>query len=164
MKLKKILMLAVAGSSALWMSGVIYGHGESDHQPGKEHRESHGGKSSGHDHDHNYKKGPNGGRLVTSVKPAFEITVDKERKVRILFVDDENKPLPLAEQSISGITGERTNPIRLEFTRGKEKEENVLISDKSLPDGDHVALVLAIKETPDAKTVIERLTLHLHLH
>lgn len=160
MNLKKIGMLALLGSAALWISSPLYGHEESGHRHDKEHRESKEGKSS--DPDHDYKKGPNGGRLVTSVKPAFEITLDKERKVRILFVDDKNKPLPLAEQRITGVTGERRNPIRLQFTRGKDKDEHVLISDQPLPEGHHVALVLSIKETPNAKTVIERLTLHLH--
>ncbi len=37
-----------------------------------------------------------------------------------------------------------------------------LLSDKILPDGDYVPLILQIKVTPDARTVIERMTLHLH--
>ncbi|MGA0854399.1 MAG: hypothetical protein ACO3RK_06255 [Luteolibacter sp.] len=116
-----------------------------------------------HEHEENITKGPNGGHVIES-KAGFsiEVTVDKERKARIVFIDKDNKVVALAEQSISGIAGERSAPTKLAFTKGKEADANVLIADKALPAGAHVPVILMIKATPDAKAVTERFELHLH--
>jgi hypothetical protein len=115
-----------------------------------------------HGDDHS-KKGPNGGHVVES-KAGFslEITVDKERKARIVFLDKELKAAALAGQSVTCIAGERSAPTKLSFAKGKDSDANVLISDKPLPAGAHVAIVLMIKTAPDAKTATERFELHLH--
>lgn len=120
-----------------------------------------------HDHDHKHEdhvtQGPNGGHVIESKSGfSFEVTVDKDRKVRIVFLDKENKPIALAAQSITGIAGERSAPTKLSFAKGSDKDANVLISDKSLPAGAHVPMILMIKTTPDAKAVTERFELHLH--
>ncbi len=120
-----------------------------------------------HDHDHDEngkdaKKGPNGGRIVSSVTPAFEVFVTKERKLKITFLDEDNKPVAPGKQVLTATSGERANPTRLVFVKGEGDDGNSLLSDKVLPDGAHVPLILQIKVTPDAKTVIERMTLHLH--
>jgi hypothetical protein len=120
-----------------------------------------------HDHDHeheeNVNKGPNGGHVIES-KSGFslEVTVDKERKARVVFLDKENKAIALGEQSITGIAGERSAPTKLTFAKGKDKDADVLISDKALPAGAHVPMILTVKTAPDAKPVIERFELHLH--
>ena len=116
-----------------------------------------------HKHEEHVTQGPNGGHVVTSKAGfAFEITVDKERKARIVFLDKENKAAALAEQSITGIAGERSAPVKLAFAKGKDADADVLISDKALPAGVHVPVLLVIKTTPDAKAVTERFELHLH--
>lgn len=117
----------------------------------------------GHHHEENVSKGPNGGHVITS-KAGFsiEVTTDKERKARIVFLDKDNKSAALAEQSVTGIAGERSAPVKLAFAKGKDKDANVLISDKALPEGAHVQMILTIKTTPDAKAVTERFELHLH--
>jgi hypothetical protein len=120
-----------------------------------------------HDHEHEHEEhvtqGPNGGHVVASKAGfSFEITVDKERKARIVFLDKENKAVALGEQSISGIAGERSAPTKLAFAKGTDKDTDVLISDKALPAGAHVPMILTIKTAPDAKPVIERFELHLH--
>lgn len=116
-----------------------------------------------HEHEEHVTQGPNGGHVVTSKAGfAFEITVDKERKARIVFLDKENKAAALAEQSITGIAGERSAPVKLAFAKGKDADANVLISDKALPAGAHVPVLLVIKTTPDTKAVTERFELHLH--
>lgn len=120
-----------------------------------------------HDHDHEHEEhvtqGPNGGHVVTSKAGfAFEITVDKERKARIVFLDKDNKATKLAVQSITGIAGERSAPLKLAFAKGKDADANVLISDKAVPAGAHVPMILMIKPAPDAKAVTERFELHLH--
>lgn len=115
-----------------------------------------------HDDDHG-KKGPNGGHVVES-KAGFnlEVSVDKERKARIVFLDKELKAIALAEQSITGIAGERSAPTKLTFAKGKDADANVLISDKPLPAADHIAMLLMIKTAPDGKPATERFELHLH--
>ena len=120
---------------------------------------------SGHKHDDHSKlvKGPNGGLVISSKAGfSFEITADKERKARIVFLDKDNKPLALVTQTITGIAGERSAPTKLTFTQGKDADANVLISDKALPKGDHIPMILTIKPSPDAKPTTERFELHLH--
>lgn len=120
-----------------------------------------------HGHDHNHEKhissGPNGGHVVTSKAGfSFEVTTDKDRKARIVFLDKDNKPAALAEQSITGIAGERSAPTKLIFTKGKDTDANVLISDQGLPAGAHIPMILTIKTSTDAKPTTERFEIHLH--
>jgi hypothetical protein len=159
MKPKLLILLALLGTPLAFA--------EDKHDHSKETKEEH----AGHDHDHgdhdeddheHAKKGPNGGHLVDSVTPAIEVSVDKDRKARIVFVDKDNKALPLEKQVITGTSGERSNPVKLTFAAGKDKDANVLISDKPLPEGAHVPMILVIKATPDAKAVTARFELHLH--
>ena len=128
-----------------------------DKKPAKEHAEDE------HEHDKE-EKGPNGGMLVHAVEPHFEIAVLKDRKAKITFLGEDNKPIALAKQTISATGGDRANPTRLTFAKGEGKDAESLISDKALPEGEHVQLVLQIKVTPDDKAVTERITLHLHDH
>lgn len=132
-----------------------------DHEHEKDH--DHGGEHADHDEDHDAKKGPNGGHVVES-KSGFsiEVTVDKDRRARIVFLDKDLKAVELEGQTITGIAGERSAPTKLVFAKGKDADANVLISDNPLPAGAHVALVLMIKTAPDAKTATERFEMHLH--
>jgi hypothetical protein len=116
-----------------------------------------------HHHEKHVTQGPNGGHVIES-KAGFsiEVTVDKERKARIVFLDKENKPVALGEQSITGIAGERSAPVKLAFAKGSGKDSDVLVSDKALPAGAHIQMILTIKTAPDAKAVTERFELHLH--
>jgi hypothetical protein len=128
-----------------------------NHDHSKESKEEH------HEHEENVTKGPNGGHVIESKAGfSFEVTVDKERKARIVFIDKDNKATALAEQSITGIAGERSAPVKLVFAKGKDADANVLISDKALPAGDHIPMLLMIKTSPDAKAATERFELHLH--
>lgn len=121
------------------------------------------GKEEHHVHEENVSKGPNGGHVVESKAGfAIEVTVDKERKARIVFLDKELKAVALGAQSITGIAGERSAPVKLAFARGRDADADVLISDKALPAGAHVPMLLVIKTTADAKAVTERFELHLH--
>lgn len=129
--------------------------GQDSKKDPKEHAE--------HEHEHDEtKKGPNGGLLVHAVEPHFEIAVLKDRKAKITFLDDDNKPLPPAGQVITATGGDRANPTRITFTKGEGAEAQSLISDRPLPEGSHVPLVLQIKTAADAKAVTERITLHIH--
>jgi hypothetical protein len=125
--------------------------------------EDHDHEKEEHVHEDNVTKGPNGGHVIES-KAGFsiEITVDKDRKARIIFLDKDKKPAALGEQSVTGLAGERSAPTKLAFAKGKDADANVLISDQPLPAGAHVAMILTIKTAPDAKAAVERFEMHLH--
>lgn len=127
-----------------------------DHDPAHKHGDD-------HKHEENVNQGPNKGHVIQS-KGGFiiEVTVDKERKARILFLDKDMKPVALEAQTINGIAGERSAPTKLAFAKGADKDANVLISDVALPDGAHVPIILTVKTTPDGKAVTERFEMHLH--
>ena len=150
MKLKKLTLII-----SLLATPFAFAADEHDHS--KESKEEH------HKHEENVNKGPNGGHVIES-KAGFslEVTTDKDRKARIVFLDKDLKAVALEAQTITGIAGERSAPVKLAFTKGKEADANVLISDKALPAGAHIAMILTIKTAPDAKAVTERLELHLH--
>jgi len=114
--------------------------------------------SVGHEGDHEkVQAGPNGGRILHGVEPHLEFLVTEDRKVRITAVDDENEAIPIAAQSVRVIGGDRTNPTRLSF----EKEGDVLVSDSTVPEGENFPVVVQIKPTPDAKTVLEKFQVNL---
>lgn len=148
LKLTTALLLTLFASPL----AIAAGDHDHDHDHGKDHH-----------HDENVNQGPNGGHVITSKAGfAFEVTVDKERKARIVFLDKENKAVALGEQGITGIAGERSAPTKLNFAKGNQADANTLISDKALPAGAHVPMILTIKTAPDAKAVTERFELHLH--
>ncbi|GAA5129367.1 hypothetical protein JIN84_03275 [Luteolibacter yonseiensis] len=136
---------------------------EEKHDHSKEEHAGHDHGKEDDDHDHDARKGPNGGTVVES-KAGFtiEVSVGKDRKARVVFLDKELKAAALEAQSITGIAGERSAPVKLTFAKGKDADANVLISDQALPEGAHVPLNLVIKTTADAKAVSEKLELHMH--
>ena len=161
MKPKLLILLALIGAP-LAFAEEKHDHSKETKEEHAEHDHDHGD----HDHDDDHedvKKGPNGGLLVES-KAGFtlEVAVDKERKARVVFLDKDKKPVALEAQSITGSAGERSAPVKLAFAKGKDADANVLISDKALPEGAHVPMILVIKTTADAKAVTERFELHLH--
>jgi hypothetical protein len=146
MKMKLLTLLVLLGAP--------FAFAADDHDHGKEEH---------HVHEENVNKGPNGGHVVESKAGfAIEVTVDKERKARIVILDKALKAVALGAQSITGIAGERSAPVKLAFAKGKDADANVLIADKALPAGDHIPMLLVIKTTADAKAVTERFELHLH--
>ncbi len=151
--MKTTIQLTIA-LFALFASPLAYSAEEHDHDHAKEEK---------HVHEENVTKGPNGGHVIESKAGfSFEVTVDKDRKARVVFLDRENKMIALSAQRVTGIAGERSAPTKLTFAKGVDKDADVLISDVALPAGAHVPLILSIKTAPDAKTVVERFELHLH--
>ena len=149
----KMKLTTLASILALVFTPIAFAEEDHDDHDHEEHD----------DHDDHGKKGPNGGHLVES-KAGFtiEVSVDKDRKARIVFLDKEMKPVALAAQTVTGIAGERSAPVKLAFAKGKDADANVLISDQALPTGAHVGMILTIKTTADAKAAVERFELHLH--
>lgn len=109
------------------------------------------------DHDHAKKAGPSGGRLITAVEPHVEFFVNKDKKVEIRFVDDDNKVVAPGEQVISVTLGERAKPTKLAFA----KDGDHLISDKTIPTGNDYPTVVQIKPTAKAKAVNEKFNLNM---
>lgn len=154
MKMKMLALFAVFATPFAFAA-------EKDHDHSKESKKEH----ADHDHDDDHDeapKGPNGGRLIKSVTPAAEAIVGKDRKLKIAFIGEDQKVVAPAQQVVTASSGERANPVRLTFAKGTGEDANFLVSDKPLPEGAHVAVVLQIKVTPDAKTVTERFEVHLH--
>jgi len=109
-------------------------------------------------HSHAKKEaGPNGGRLITAIEPHAEFYLMPDRKVQITFVGNEGKAIAPAEQVVNVTTGKRSAPVKMTFTKVGE----VLLSEQSVPEGNNFPVVVQIKATPDAKTVVERFTLNL---
>ena len=139
MKTNISILLAAIG---LVFSPVI--HAEEDH--------SHG------DHTHAKKEaGPNGGRVVLSVEPHFEFFVTPEGKVKLTFLGEDGKAIAVADQTVAAIGGDRAKPTRLAFN----KEDGYLLSDKPLPEGKMIPIILQVKVSPEAKTVTEKFNVNL---
>jgi hypothetical protein len=109
------------------------------------------------DHDHKTQAGPTGGRLITKVEPHAEFFVNKENRIEIRFVDDENRVLAPGEQVVTVTMGDRAAPSRLAFA----KEGDKLVSDKPIPAGRNLPTVVQIRASPGAKTELDRFNLDL---
>ncbi|WP_411826726.1 hypothetical protein [Luteolibacter sp. AS25] len=111
---------------------------------------------SGHDHaSHDHSEhaesalaGPNQGRILTEVEPHLEFFVKEDRKIQLTFTDDEGKAITPTGQTASAIGGDRSSPTRLSFA----VEGDSLVSDKALPEGKDIPIVLMVKTAADAKT------------
>ncbi|MEK7952660.1 hypothetical protein [Luteolibacter soli] len=122
-----------------------------------EHEHKDGDKAE-HAHEHAKKEaGPNGGRIVTATDPHFEFFVTPERKVKITFLGEDGKAVALKEQTATAIGGERAKPTKLAFAKDGES----LLSDKSLPEGNEMPIVLQVKISKEAKTVTEKFNVNL---
>jgi selenocysteine-specific translation elongation factor len=102
-------------------------------------------------------KAPNKGRIITSVEPHAEFLVTADKKVEIRFLDEAGKVIAPAAQTASIVMGERSAPTKLAFTKDGDK----LVSDKAVPEGKSLPVVLTITVTPDAKSVTEKFNLNM---
>jgi hypothetical protein len=110
------------------------------------------------EHKHDKKDpGPNGGRVITAVKPHLEVLITKDRKVQITALTDDLKPAKLGSQVIAVTAGDRSKPTKLEF----KEEGGKLISSNTLPDGSDYPVSVSIKADAKAKAVYEKFNLDL---
>lgn len=119
----------------------------------------------GHDHDNHSEKahehaqeiaGPNEGRIITSTEPHAEFFVMEDRKVKITFIDENGKAIAPGDQTISAIGGDRSDPTRMVFT----KDGDAFISDKPVPEGMNVPIILQIRAAADADNVTEKFNIN----
>jgi hypothetical protein len=164
-KTKHILLTLTSMLTAAAVAGLGVAYAEEEKGHDHDHAEhAHAKEGAGHDDDHaghaHAKKiaGPNGGRVITAVEPHLEFLVTKDRKVRITALDDDNKPAKIAEQTVKLTGGSRANPTRMTF----EKDGDVLVSDIAFPAGNNLPVVLQIKTSADAKSVIAKFSLNLN--
>lgn len=101
--------------------------------------------------------GPNGGRILDKIEPRVEFLVTPERKVKLTFLDAANKAVTAGAQEASVVTGERSKPTTLKFT----KQGDVLVSEQVLPEGNNLPTVVTIKQSPDAKAMTAKFNLNL---
>ena len=104
-------------------------------------------------------KAPNGGRIIDNVTPKAEFVVTKDKKIEIRFLDDSGKVIAPAAQVATVTMGDRAAPTKLAFAKDGDK----LVSDKVIPEGKELPVVLQIKTTPDAKAVTAKFNLNLSI-
>jgi hypothetical protein len=102
-------------------------------------------------------KAPNGGRIIDAVEPHAEFLITKDKKIEIRFLDDAGKVVAPAAQTATVTMGDRAAPTKLAFTKDGDK----LVSDKTVPEGKELPVVVQIKTTPDAKSVTAKFNLNL---
>ena len=102
-------------------------------------------------------KAPNNGRIINTVTPHAEFLVNPEKKLEIRFLDAACKVIAPAAQVVTVTMGDRAAPTKLAFTKDGDK----LVSDKVIPEGKELPVVLQIKSTPDAKMVSAKFNLNL---
>ncbi|MEO5913908.1 MAG: hypothetical protein ABIS50_06720 [Luteolibacter sp.] len=102
------------------------------------------------------EKAPNGGRIIEAVTPHAEFLVTKDKKVEIRFLE-AGKVIAPADQVVTVTTGDRTNPTKLAFTKDGDK----LVSDKAVPEGENLPVVLQIRAKEGEKALNAKFTLNL---
>ncbi len=102
-------------------------------------------------------KAPNGGRIVDAVTPHAEFVVTTGKKVEVRFLDEAGKVIAPAGQVVTVTMGERANPTKLAFAQEGDK----LVSDKVIPDGKELPVVLQIRAKEGEKAVTEKFNLNL---
>ena len=105
----------------------------------------------GHGHHHH---GPNGGRLLLKASPDIEFKITKDRKVELYAINIKRKVVPMEQQQVKVTAGERSNPVRMTFTKVGEK----LVSDIPFPPGDEFPVVVEIVVKPGGPTLVEKFT------
>lgn len=116
------------------------------------------------DKDHDHKEhaehavtGPNNGKMIMEIEPHAEFFVTEDRKVKITFVDDDGKMVPVAGQKVTIICGDRKSPTMLKMV----EKDGALVSSNVLPEGNDFPTVVTIKPKGDGKPVREKFNLNL---
>lgn len=123
----------------------------------EDHKHKHDEKHADHDHKHEALVGPTGGRILHGVEPHAEFFVNKDNKVEIRFINDDNKVIDFTPTNVSVTTGTRKNPVKMTFV----KQGNKLVSEQTIPSGNNNPTVVQIKTSADARVVSEKFNLNL---
>ena len=101
-------------------------------------------------------KAPNGGRIISKVTPHAEFLLTPEKKVEVRFLEG-GKVIAPTTQVVTVTMGDRAKPTKLAFTKDGDK----LVSDKPVPEGDNLPVVLQIAPKEGEKPVSEKFNLNL---
>jgi hypothetical protein len=96
--------------------------------------------------------GPNKGRILEFSKNETmhgEVTVSGD-KFQIALLDKDMKPVALAEQTLTAVTGDRDNPTKLTVEKGPKGFAIPLVKAGEW-------LILQYKDSPDSKPITARL-------
>ncbi len=157
MKNTKTILAAVTSLAFAFTANAEDGH--TGHNHGKDEKK-HAEKAHDHGHDHAKKiAGPNGGKIITTVEPHAEFFVTKDRKVRITFLDKNNKPIAVTDQTVTIVCGDRKSPTKL--TPKKEADGKSLLTAGTLPKGNNIPTIVTFKMKPDGKKIRARFSLKL---
>lgn len=102
-------------------------------------------------------KAPNGGRIITTVEPHAEFLITADKKAEVRFLDASGKVIAPAAQIVTVTMGDRANPTKLAFTKDGDK----LVSDKTVPEGKELPVVLQIRTKEGEKAVTEKFNLNM---
>jgi hypothetical protein len=111
-----------------------------------------------HAADKKHLGGPKGGRFLEKTEPRAEFFLEKDRTVTITFYDAAQKPVPVADQSVTVIAEAKDGKKTVEF----EKKGDRLVSKTALPEGDGYNVVVQFKQTAGAKPQNLRFKLDTH--
>lgn len=153
MKNKKIPFNPIL-SALLWLGTILITSSAI-----AEHREH-----SGHEHVKHQgpssktpKAGPNGGRIVQLKELKFEFFVRPDRLLQITLMDESGNLIAPEGQSFYALTGNRTSPVKLDFTAQKDQ----LLSSEALPEGANLPIILNFKTSANAK--LQRVRFNVNL-
>jgi len=102
-------------------------------------------------------KAPNGGRVIDAVTPHAELLVTTDKKIEIRFLDDAGKVIAPEEQVVTIVMGDRAAPTKLAFAKDGDK----LVSDKVIPEGKELPVVLQIRAKEGEKATTGKFNLNL---
>lgn len=108
--------------------------------------------------DKKHLGGPKGGRLLETTVPRAEFLLQKDHSAIIFFYDAELKPVPATDQALAIIAETQAGKTKIEF----EKKGDVLVSRRTLPEGDGYNLVVQFRQTADARPRNFRFKLETH--
>ena len=138
------------------------GDGKPDHGP-EAHNSQNGNAHEIADHsDHAHAQkiaGPNGGKVITDIEPHAEFFVTTDRKVRITFLSEDNKPVAAGTQSVNIVCGDRSTPTVL--TPVKQIDGMSFLSANKLPEGNNFPTIVTFKASADAPPVRAKFTLNM---
>jgi hypothetical protein len=119
--------------------------------------------SSGHSHAANplASEQPasslNGGRIVQQASVHFEFFLRPDSLAQITFLDANQQVIPVQQQSVSLVGGNRLDPVRINFVA----QAGHLLSERPLPLMRRMPVVLQIQNTPQSEKVYEKFYLDL---
>lgn len=163
MKTNRLLNLIAIAAIAFGLSACKqehdHSHGDHDHSHDHGHDHAHGNHDHGDgDHEHEKKTaGPNGGRLLEAGPELVEFLVTEDRHVQLTFLAKDLKPHKPEGKTATLTGGERTAPVELTFSQ----EGHYLKSDKALPEGKSIPVILQINVGAESEPVIEKFHLDM---